>query len=236
MSHYIMELRRYLMFECACVTSRGGKEGVFDYTQKKFAFHSISRNGGKISEANVVRIYDSGYFWADNPEEIFVAKDIIEVDGCFNALKFCIDNMDELITAEYVAEMHSRLYPGTPLHMQENLKHLISAYAREPEAGNPTIRQDITDFHIRFIQYGGDSRTASLISYMQCINNFLTPFYIHAENQAMYERYLKNIYNNAGKNYDFAEMYRNKMEWLFKVERERYRRETEAMVIEQQVQ
>ena len=114
MSHYIMELRRYLMFECACVTSRGGKEGVFDYTQKKFAFHSISRTGGKISEANVARIYASGYFGADNSEEIFVAKDIIEVDGCFNALKFCIDNMDELITPEYVAEMHSRLYPGTP--------------------------------------------------------------------------------------------------------------------------
>ena len=70
MSHYIMELRRYLMFECACVTSRGGKEGVFDYTQKKFAFHSISRTGGKISEANVARIYASGYFWADNSEEI----------------------------------------------------------------------------------------------------------------------------------------------------------------------
>ena len=51
----------------------------------------------------------------------------------------------------------------------------------------------------------------------------------------MYERYLKNIYNNIGKNNDFAEMYRNKMEWLFKVERERYKRETEAMVIEQQV-
>ena len=70
---------------------------------------------------------------------------------------------------------------------------------------------------------------------MQCINNFLTPFYIHAENQAMYERYLKNIYNNIGRNNDFAEMYRNKMEWFFKVERERYRRETEEMVIEQQV-
>ena len=46
---------------------------------------------------------------------------------------------------------------------------------------------------------------------------------------------IKNIYNNIGRNNDFAEMYRNKMEWLFKVERERYRRETEEMVIEQQV-
>lgn len=140
--------------------------------------------------------------------------------------------MDELITPEYVAEIHNRLYPGAPLHMQEPLRHLITEHAREPEAGNPTIWRDITDFHIQFIQYGGDSRTASLISYMQCINNFLTPFYIHAENQAIYWRYLKNIYDNAGKN-DFPALYRNKMAWLFRVEQDRYRRETEAMVIEQ---
>lgn len=214
MSHYIIELRRRLMFECACVRSRGGKEGVYDYTQKTFAFNSISRAGGQLSAANVARIYDTGYFWADNPGEMFVAKDIIEVEGCFNALRFCIDNMDDLITPEYVAEIHSRLYPGTPWHMERQLKRLIIEHAREPEAGNPTLWQEITNFHIRFIQYGGDSRTASLISYMQCVNNYITPFYIHAENQGMYV------------------MEQSRLEQLFRAEQERYRRETEAMVVE----
>lgn len=214
MSGYIMKLRQYLMFECACVRSRGGKEGVYDYTQKSFAFNSIRRAGGQLSSANVARIYDTGHFWADNPGEVFVAKDIIETEGCFNALKFCIDNMDDLITPEYVAEIHSRLYPGTPLHMERQLRRLIIEHAREPEAGNPTLWQEITDFHIRFIQYGGDSRTASLISYMQCVNNYITPFYIHAENQGMYV------------------MEQKRLEQLFRAEQERYRRETEAMVVE----
>lgn len=100
---YIMNLRYYLKYEARKTTERFG--GVYDYTQKKFAFHSISRTGGQLSEVNVSRMYDSGYFWTDSPDEIFVAKDIIETDGCFSALKFCIDNMDELITPEYVLNL-----------------------------------------------------------------------------------------------------------------------------------
>lgn len=209
---YAMQLRQRLKYE-AREAKRGG---VYEYTQKQFAFNSISRAGGRLSAANVSRIYDTGHFWADNPGEIFVAKDIIETEGCFNALKFCIDNMDELITPEHVTEIHSRLYPGTPLHMERQLRRLIIEYAREPEAGNPTLWQEITDFHIRFIQYGGDSRTASLISYMQCINNFTTPFIIHPENQALYEEYMR--------------LDANKFCHLLHVEQQRYREETESLL------
>ena len=41
---YIMNLRYYLKYEARKTTERFG--GVYDYTQKKFAFHSISRTGG----------------------------------------------------------------------------------------------------------------------------------------------------------------------------------------------
>lgn len=125
---------------------------MYDYTQKKFALYSISRTGGSLSEANVSRIYDTGYFWADKPDEIFIAKDIIEIDGCFNALKFCIDNMDEPITPEYAAEIQNRLYPGTPVYLSEELRALIS------ENGNPAKFKEIADFHIEYVQQGGDSR------------------------------------------------------------------------------
>lgn len=209
---YVMQLRQRLKYE-----ARKAKQGgVYEYTQKKFAFNSISRAGGQLSAANVARIYDTGHFWADNPGEMFVAKDIIETEGCFSALKFCIDNMDELITTEYVAEIYSRLYHGTPWHMERKLKRLIVEHAREPEAGNPVLWQEIACFHIRFIQYGGDSRTASLISYMQCVNNFITPFYIHVENQALYERYMR--------------LDVNKFCHLLHVEQQRYREETEGML------
>lgn len=213
MIDYIVALRRRLMLECACVTSRGGREGVYDYTQKKFAFYSINRAGGHLSEANISRIYDTGYFWADEPDEIFIAKDIIEADGCFSALKFCIDNINEPITPEYAAEIQNRLYPGVPVYMTEELRALIS------ENGNPARLKDIANFHIDYVQHGGDSRAASLISYMQCINADLIPFIIHPENQALYERYMR--------------VDKEKFYHLLRVEQSRYREETEPLVMEQ---
>nr|DAN53830.1 MAG TPA: hypothetical protein [Caudoviricetes sp.] len=212
MIDYIAALRRRLMLECACVTSRGGREGIYDYTQKKFAFYSINRAGGSLSEANVSRIYDTGYFWADESGEEFIAKDIIEVDGCFNALKFCIDNMNEPITPEYVEEIQQKLYPGTPAYMTEGLRALIIGNNK------PEQLRDIANFHIQYVQHGGDSRTVSLISYVQCINASLTPFIIHPENQALYERYMR---------VDTV-----KFCHLLHVEQNRYREETEPLVMD----
>lgn len=217
MSGYIMKLRQYLRLECACVRSRGGKGGVYDYTQKKFAFNSIRRAGGVLSEKNVCRIYDTGCFYADSPDKMFIAKDIIEADGCFNAVRFCIDNMDELITPEYVEEVHSRLYAGTPLCMSRDLRALVREYAREPVAGDPAVLREVAEFHSRFIQYGGDSRTAELISYMQCINNYTTPFIIHAENQTEYENRVHEP---------------DRLEQFFRMEQMRYKQDTKPMVIE----
>lgn len=213
MIDYIVALRRRLMLECACVTSRGGREGVYDYTQKKFAFYSINRAGGHLSEANISRIYDTGYFWADEPGEAFIAKDIIEADGCFSALKFCIDNINEPITPECVEEIQRKLYPGTPAYMTEDLRTLIIGNNK------PEQLRDIANFHIQYVQHGGDSRTASLISYMQCINADLIPFIIHPENQALYERYMK--------------VDADKFCHLLRVEQSRYREETEPLVMEQ---
>lgn len=217
MSGYIMKLRQYLRLECACVRSRGGKGGVYDYTQKRLAFNSILRAGGVLSEKNVCRIYDTGCFYADSPDKMFVAKDIIETDGCFSAFRFCIDSMDDLITPEYVEEVHSRLYAGTPIYMSRDLRALVREYALEPVAGGPAVLREVAEFHSRFTQYGGDSRTAALISYMQCINNYTTPFIIHAENQAEYESRVHEP---------------DRLEQFFRMEQMRYKRETEPMVIE----
>ena len=207
--YFVSNLKRLLQYEAS---QPGRMGGVYDYTQKKFAFYSISRAGGSLSEANVNRIYDTRHFWADNPGEIFIARDIIAVDGCFSAFKFCIDNMDKPITPEYVEEIQRRLYPGAPVYMTEDLKTLIIGN------GNPDKLKDISDFHIGYVQHGGDSRTASLISYMQCLNVNLIPFIIYPENQAFYESYMR---------VDAV-----KFCHLLHVEQHRYREETEPLVIE----
>lgn len=207
--YFISNLKRRLQYEAS---QPGRMGGVYDYTQKRFASYSIRRAGGSLSEANVSRIYDTGHFWADEPGERFKAEEIEQVEACFYAFRFCIEHIGEAITTEYAEEIQRRLYPGVPVYIAEELKALI--------IGNNKSEQlrDIANFHIRYVQHGGDSRTASLISYMQCINANLTPFIIHPENQAFYERYMK---------VDAV-----KFCHLLHVEQSRYREETEPLVMD----
>lgn len=206
---YISNLRRLLQYEAS---QPGRMGGVYDYTQKKFALYSIRRAGGSLSEANVSRIYDTGYFWADEPGERFSAEEIIQAEACFYAFRFCIEHMGEAITPEYVEEIRRRLYPGAPVYMTDNLRALIIGNKK------PEQLRDIANFHMQYVQHGGDSRTASLISYTQCINANLTPFIIHPENQALYERYMR--------------VDTDKFCHLLYVEQNRYREETEPLAIE----
>lgn len=207
--YFVSNLKRLLQYEAS---QPGRMGGVYDYTQTKFAFYSISRTGGSLSEANVSRIYDTGCFWADEPGEQFKAKEIEQVEACFYAFRFCIEHIGEEITPEYAEEIQRRLYPGAPAYMTEELRALI--------IGNkaPEHLRDIAAFHIQYVQHGGDSRTASLISYMQCINADLTPFIIHPENQALYERYMR--------------VDTDKFCRLLHVEQNRYREETEPLVMD----
>lgn len=207
--YYIFNLKRLLQYEAS---QPGQMGGVYDYTQKKFACRSIRRAGGSLSEANVSRIYDTGCFWADEPGERFSADEIMQTEACFYAFRFCIEHIGEPITPEYAEEIRRRLYPGAPAYITEDLRALI--------IGNRNLGQlkDIANFHIQYVQHGGDSRTASLISYMQCINANLTPFIIHPENQALYERYMI--------------VDADKFCHLLHVEQNRYKEETEPLVMD----
>ena len=207
--YFVSNLKRLLQYEAS---QPGRMGGVYDYTQKKFASYSIRRAGGSLSEANISRIYDTGCFWADEPGEKFKAEEIEQAEACFYAFRFCIEHMGEAITPEYVEEIRRRLYPGAPVYMTDNLRALIIGNKK------PEQLRDIANFHMQYVQHGGDSRTASLISYTQCINANLTPFIIHPENQALYERYMR--------------VDTDKFCHLLYVEQNRYREETEPLAIE----
>ena len=207
--YFTSNLRRLLQYEAS---QPGRIGGVYDYTQKKFAVYSIRRAGGSLSEANVSRIYDTGCFWADEPGEQFRAEEIEQTEACFYAFRFCVEHIGEPITPEHAEEIRRRLYPGTPAYMTEDLRAIIIR--------NKTLGQlrDIANFHIQYVQHGGDSRTASLISYMQCINANMAPVIIHPENQAFYERYMR---------VDAV-----KFCHLLHVEQNRYKEETEPLVMD----
>ena len=58
MDEYMRKLKRQLLFEGSCVTSRCGRGGgVYEYVQCEFAYNSCRLEGGELSKKNVCNMY-----------------------------------------------------------------------------------------------------------------------------------------------------------------------------------
>lgn len=205
MEEYIRKLKRQLLFEGSCVTSRCGRGGgIYEYVQREFAYNECRMDGGELSRRNIGSMFESGLIYADEDEMMFRAEDIINADRIFAALQYAITECMHDMTGEDMQEIQRRL--GV-------VQNIPGEIEKRPE----TLR-DIAACHIDWIKAGGDTKTARIIDFMQCLQADIIPFIIHAENKTEYESRL----NDAAR-----------LEQFFKTEQRRFYRETEPMVIDQ---
>ena len=204
MNEYVRKLRQLLLFEGSCVTSRCGRGGgVYEYVQREFAYNECKMSGGEWSKRNIVSMFESGLIYADEDEMMFRAEDIINADRIFAALQYAITECMHDMTGEDIQEIQRRLGAG------QN----IPCEIKKPE----TLR-DIAARHIEWIEAGGDAKTSRIIAFIQCLQAYIIPFIIHAENKTEYESRLDSP---------------ERLEQFFKVEQMQFYRETEPMVIDQ---
>lgn len=204
MNEYVRKLRQLLLFEGSCVTSRCGRGGgVYEYVQREFAYNECKMSGGELSKRNIVSMFESGLIYADEDEMMFRAEDIINADRIFAALQYAITECMHDMTGEDIQEIQRRLGAG------QN----IPCEIKKPE----TLR-DIAARHIEWIEAGGDAKTSRIIAFIQCLQAYIIPFIIHAENKTEYESRLDSP---------------ERLEQFFKVEQMQFYRETEPMVIDQ---
>lgn len=205
MNEYIRRLKQMLLFEGACVTSRCGRGGgVYEYVQREFAYNECRMDGGELSKRNITSMFESGLIYADEDEMMFRAEDIINADRAFAALQYAITECMHDMTGEDIQEIQRRLGVG---------QNIPGEIEKRPE----TLR-DIAARHIDWIKAGGDTKTARIIDFMQCLQADITPFIIHAENKEEYESRLDSP---------------ERLEQFFRVEQRQFYRETEPMVIDQ---
>lgn len=213
MNKYIELLMRYLVLECACVTSRTGKNGgIYEYVQCEFAYNSCRLEGGELSKKNVCNMYEHGIIYADEQEQIFRAEDIIAVDGHFAALKYAISNCMGYyigISQQDIKEIHRLLYCGCNMQIGHDFSELTSKV--------PCNLKDISDYHAEWLKQGRDSKVARIITFIQCLNANIVPFIIHEENKTEYESSCKKI---------------TSMEAFFEKEQLRFYEETKPMIID----
>lgn len=204
MEEYIRKLKQQLLFEGSCVTSRCGRGGgIYEYVQREFAYNECKMDGGELSRRNIINMFESGLIYAADDEMMFRAEDIINTDRIFAALQYAITECMYDMTCEDIQEIQRRLGVG------QNIPGEI----KKPE----TLR-DIAAFHIELIKASGDTKTARIIAFMQCLQVDIVPFIIHAENKEEYESRLDSP---------------ERLEQFFKVEQRQFYRETEPMVIDQ---
>ena len=204
MNEYVKKLKQQLLFEGSCVTSRGGRGGgVYEYVQREFAYNECRIDGGELSRRNIGSMFESGLIYADEDEMMFRAEDIINADRIFAALQYAITECMHDMTGEDIQEIQRRLGAG------QN----IPCEIKKPE----TLR-DIAARHIEWIEAGGDAKTSRIIAFIQCLQAYIIPFIIHAENKTEYESRLDSP---------------ERLEQFFSVEQRQFYRETEPMVIDQ---
>lgn len=203
MNEYIRKLRQMLLFEGSCVTSRCGRGGgVYEYVQREFAYNECKMDGGELSRRNIGSMFESGLIYADKDEMLFRAEDIINADRHFAALQYAITECMHDMTGEGIQEIQRRL------RAEQNIPGKIE---------KPGTLRDIAAFHIEWVKAGGDTKTARIIAFMQCLQADVTPFIIHAENKTEYESRLDSP---------------ERLEQFFKVEQRQFYRETEPIVID----
>lgn len=204
MNEYIRKLRQQLLFDGACVTSRCGRGGgVYEYVQREFAYNECKMDGGELTKRNIISMFESGLIYAAEDEMLFRAEDIINADRTFAALQYAITECMYDMNCEDIHEIQRRL----------------GAWQNIPgEIEKPKTLRDIAAFHIEWIKAGGDTKTARIIAFMQCLQIDIVPFIIHAENKEEYESRLDSP---------------ERLEQFFKTEQRKFYRETEPMVIDQ---
>lgn len=219
MRHYIMDLRRSIQ--------AGEDSRVYNYTQREMAKSTFRGLAGDTIDM----MYNTGYYH-DSDEDI--NRDIADmkntaairrVIGHFRAIEYAMQHIDDVITYEHIRHIHNLIYNGAPIHIN---RAMIAPFEHEPYEDSTGALREVTALHTAIILSGGDTLTAGIISYWHCLNNYTAPFYVHAENRATYERHLKDVIN-AGNN-DLREIHQNKLAEFFRIEQDRYRRETEGML------
>lgn len=202
----------------------GEDSQVYNYTQREMAKSALKKF---LSCDTIDLMYNTGYY---HDCDEYISRDIAgmksangirRIIGHFRALEYAMEHINEAITYEHIKNIHNLIYDGTPVYMT---RAVTASLKNEDNTG---ALREVTTLHSAIILSGGAILTAGIVSYWHCLDNHITPFYIHADNRDTYKRCLKDIINADD---DLREIHQNKLAELFEIEQERYRRETEAML------
>lgn len=193
------------------------RSGAYGFTQRSMAYNSNKIEGSTLTEKQTASLFDTGTFFADDPETMFRAKDVEEMNGHFKMFNCMLKHLDENLSAEMIKDFHKNLKEGVfedmangyavgdwkkrvnyvgnistalPQEVPEKIDSLLSEY----NSRKIVELKDIAKFHAMFENIhpfqDGNGRVGRIILLKQCLDANITPVIIRDDNKVQYYRCL----------------------------------------------
>ncbi len=227
------------------------RSGVYGLTQRMMAYNSNKIEGSTLTEEQTASMFDTGTLYSDDPEVIFRAKDIEEMNGHFKMFNYMLKTLDEPLSEDVIKAFHKNLKEGVfedfangyaigdykkrrnqvstittsePQDVHNDMQTLLDDYRANKRIGI----LELAVFHARFEKIhpfqDGNGRVGRMILLRECLVNGVIPVIIQDINKTEYYRNLLNVQT------------KNQVEGLsgyFKFEQEEYYRKAAPYVIDQ---
>ena len=186
--------------------------GIYDITQKRFAYNSNKIEGSRLTEEQTSFIYETKTIANIGGTGIKI-DDLVETTNHFKCFDYILDTVNEPLTEDYIKKLHSLLKSGTssehnPIapvgrykvlqnevgqiatadvdHTEDEMLALMIGYGLKE---NKDLAY-LTSFHAQFEQIhpfaDGNGRVGRLILYKECLKEGITPFIVDDLNKASY--------------------------------------------------
>lgn len=198
--------------------------GIYDITQKRFAYNSNKIEGSRLTEEQTSFIYETKTIANVGGVGIKI-DDLVETTNHFKCFDYVLDSVDEPLTEEYILKLHRMLKSGTssennpiaPIgkykvlenevgqiatssveHTEDEMFSLLLAYGLK-EVKDLSF---LANFHAQFERIhpfaDGNGRVGRLILYKECLKEGITPFIVDDLNKSSYYSALEEfqIYDN----------------------------------------
>lgn len=198
--------------------------GIYDITQKRFAYNSNKIEGSRLTEEQTSFIYETKTIANVGGAGIKI-DDLVETTNHFKCFDFILDTVNEPLTEDYIKKLHGMLKSGTSSEnnpiapvgrynvLENEVGQIATASVERTEDEMLALllgyglkeTKDLaylTSFHANFERIhpfaDGNGRIGRLLLYKECLKEGITPFIVDDLNKATYYTALEafQIYDN----------------------------------------
>lgn len=190
--------------------------GIYDITQKRFAYNSNKIEGSRLTEEQTSQIWETKSI-ANIGNQGIKIDDLVESANHFKCFDYILDTVNAPVTEEYIKKLHSILKSGTssetnpitPVGRYKVVDNEVGSIATVPveyteeamigllmgyDMAKTKDLARIASFHANFERIhpfaDGNGRVGRLIAFKECLNHGLIPFIVDDDNKLKYYKAL----------------------------------------------